>query len=164
MGLLGKLFGKTKSAPEELPPEFMEDSPPDWLIELKGQEMPDGSVFSVRAQLRKITRIGTADILILPRTDAEVPRSATTDLEKLDIDRLLVILGFSFPADIDDIAGETTSGLPVSLTIHRLAPYASRLATCNLAGWRDSKQPAPPVVEIANILVRTRDRAFPSRT
>jgi len=164
MGLLGKLFGKTKSAPEELPPEFLEDSPPDWLIELKGQEMPDGSVFSIRAQLGKVTRIGKADILILPRMDAEAPRSAATELEKLDIDRLLVILGFSFPVDIDDIAGETISGLPVSMTIHRMSPYASRSATCNLAGWRDSKQPAPPVVEIANILARARDRAFPSGT
>lgn len=163
MGLLGKLFGKTKAAAEELPPEFLEDSPPDWLIELKGREMPDGNVFSVRAQLGKVTRVGQADVFILPRTDAEVPRSASIDLEKLDIDRLLVILGFSFPADIDDIAGESDSGLPVNMTIHRLAPYAARSATCNLAGWRDSKQPAPPVVEIANILVRARERAFPGR-
>lgn len=163
MGFFGKLFGQGKTAAVELPPEFLEDSPPDWLIELKGREFPNGNVFSVRARLSKTERAGKADIFLLPRADAESPKSATTELERLEIDRLLVILGFSFPVDIDDIPGETESGLPVSLTIHRLAPYSSRSASCNLAGWRDSRQPAPPVVEIGGILAKSRDRAFPVR-
>ena len=163
MGFFGKLFGQGKTAAVELPPEFLEDSPPDWLIELKGRELPHGAVFCVRARLSRTERTGSAEIFLLPQTDAESPKSATTELERLEIDRLLVILGFSFPVDIDDIPGETESGLPVSLTIHRLAPYAYRSATCNLAGWRDSKQPAPPVVEIGSILTNAGDRAFPVR-
>jgi hypothetical protein len=163
MGLFKKIFGKEKAAAPDLPPEFQEAAPPDWLIDLKGREMPAGTHFSIRAQLAQAARSGRADILILPRTDSELPKSGAVELERLEIDRLLVILGFSFPAYIDDVAGESASGLPVGITIHRLEPYTARTASCNLAGWRNSKQPAPPVVEIGNILLAARDRAFPNR-
>ena len=163
MGLFGKLFSKGKTTATELPPEFLEESPPDWLIDLKGQEMPDGNHFSIRAQLSKAARTGTAEILVLPRADGEAPKSATTELERLEIDKLLVILGFSFLSDFADVGGDMNAGLPVSITIHRLEPYAARSANCNLAGWRGSKQPAPPAVDIGIVLVGARDRALGNR-
>jgi hypothetical protein len=161
MNFLKRLFGKRKSEPQELPPEFLQENPPDWLIDLKGQLLPDGRRFSVRVQLSETSRAGTAEIFVLPRNDTEQPKGASGELNRIEIDRLLVILGFSFPDDIADVAVELTEGLRANITVHRRGPYAQAVARCNLTGWLDSKKSGPPAIELGRILVEAHRRTLP---
>ena len=160
MNFLKRLFGRRKAEPQELPPEFLQENPPDWLIDLKGQMHPDGRRFSVRVQLSKTSRAGTAEILALPGIDAGQPKSVTADLNRVEIDRLLVILGFSFPDDISDVAAELTEGLRVDIAVHRREPYLLAVARCNLTGWLDSKKSGPPAIELGRILVEAQRRTL----
>ena len=161
MNFLKRLFGKHKAEPQELPPEFLQENPPDWLIDLKGQMPPEGRRFSVRVQLSETSRTGTAEILVLPRNDAEQPKSATAELNRVEIDRLLVILGFSFPEDITDVGAELTEGLRVDIAVHRREPYLLAVARCNLTGWLDSKKSGPPTIELGRILIEAQRRTLP---
>src|SRR5947209_6587510 len=153
MSFLKRLFSGRKNEVQELPPEFEQSEPPDWLLDLKGQDLPQGSRFSIRVQLSAASRIGSADILILPCQEGEQPRSGTAELTRPEFDRLLVILGFSFPGDFEDVAGSEKEGLPVTISIHRREPYDLKTANCNLVGWNESKQSRPPLVEIGWILL-----------
>ena len=162
MNFLKRLFGGRKSEPQELPPEFLQENPPDWLIDLKGQLPPGDRRFSIRAQLSETSRAGTAEILVLPRNDVEQPKSATAELDRVEIDRLLVILGFSFPEDITDVAAELTEGLRVSIAVHRREPYLLAVVRCNLTGWLDSKKSGPPAIELGRILIEARRRTLPA--
>ena len=76
MNFLKKLFSKKVEETPEAPPEFLQENPPDWLIDLKGQESPDGNSFSIRIQLFQTERSGTAEILVLPRDQFGEPRNA----------------------------------------------------------------------------------------
>src|SRR5579863_949232 len=142
MSFLSRLFGKKPEAPEP-PPEFLQSQPPDWLIDLKGQEFPAGNRFSIRAQVWVSARAATADLLVLPLDEGAEPQSLTANLGRLELDRLLVILGFSFPQDIVEIPGAMDSGLPVAVTIFRGEPLAAQSAECNLTDWLDSQKSAP---------------------
>src|SRR5690349_787758 len=102
MNLFKWLFGK-KEIPVEIPPEFLQENPPDWLMDLKSPSLVAGNAMSVRVQLFAAARTGTADVILLPSTGQD-PRSVTAQLERTEIDRLLVILGFSFPADFESVA------------------------------------------------------------
>ncbi len=97
MSLLTRLFSKRKEKSDDLPPEFLQEPPPDWFIDLKGRGLTGGKPFSVRVQLFATRRAGTAEILILPAGPGEQPKDAGVELSRTEIDRLLLILGFSFP-------------------------------------------------------------------
>ena len=159
MNFLKRLFGR-KEEPVELPPEFLQSAPPDWLIELKGQLAPSGGRFSIRAQLSEASRTGLADVLVLPAEPGAEPRTAAVELERLEFDRLLVVLGFSFPGDIAEVAAGTESEPAASLAIHRREPYETASAECCLAGRLDSRKSEPPVVEIGRILIGAMRRAM----
>lgn len=160
MNFLKRLFGR-REQPPELPPEFLQENPPDWLIDLKGVGLPHGNRFSIRVQLSDRARAGTAEILILPRKEGEEPKSADGALTRLEVDRLFVILGFSFPVDIADVPGQVVDGMPVNVSIHRHEPYSMAAGECNLAGWMESRKPGPPVIEIGKILLEAQGRMLP---
>jgi hypothetical protein len=84
MNFIKRLFGR-KETPPELPPEFLQDDPPDWLIDLKGAALPHGNRFSIRVQILNATRTGTMEIVMLPRKDGEEPRSASGALAQTDL-------------------------------------------------------------------------------
>jgi hypothetical protein len=159
MSLFQWLFGK-KAAPPESPPEFLQAAPPDWLIEMKGHGLPQGGSFSIRTQVFAATRTASADILDFPREAGGEPVSKTVNLERLELDRLLVILGFSFPQDLAEVSAEVKDGLPVTVTVFRRDPSAAASARCNLAGWLDPRKTAPPVVEIGRILMELKRRGL----
>ena len=161
MNFLKRLFGR-KEEPAELPPEFLQEDSPDWLIDMKGAALPHGSRFSIRVQILDATRAGTVEIIVLPRKEGEEPRSASGALAQTEIDRLFVILGFSFPGDIANVPALVIDGMPVSISIHRHEPYAMAAGECNLAGWTDSRKPGPPVIEIGKILLEARNRILPA--
>jgi len=156
MNLFKWLVGR-KETPVEPPPEFLQRSPPDWVIDLKGQE--GGGAFSIRVQITVATRMGTAEVIVLPGADGGEPQSATRALERTEIDRLLVILGFSFPADIAAVAGGAEDGSRVNVTIHRREPLGEASAECDLGEWLESRKTGPPVVEIGRILMEIRRAA-----
>lgn len=160
MNFLKRLFGH-KEKPMELPPEFLQENPPDWLIDLKGAELPEGRRFSIRLQLSASSRSGTVEVVALPRNDREELKSADAALDRGEIDRLFVILGFSFPGDIAGIPDEMDAGLPANISIHRREPYSTASAGCNLAGWLESRKPGPPIVEIGKILLEAQRRVLP---
>jgi hypothetical protein len=157
MSFLKRLFGK-KEKPQDLPPEFLQDDPPDWLIDLKGQRLPEGERFSIRIEMWAGSRKGIADVLVLPANEGGEPRIGRCELEKGEIDRLFVTLGFSFPADVADVPAEAAEGLAVVISIHHREPYAAVSADCNLAGWIGAKKSGPPVIEIGKILVEIQRR------
>lgn len=158
MRFLKWLFGR-KEQPVELPPEFLQTAAPDWLIDLKVLRASSSARFSIRVQIFENTRKGTVDIFVLPHEQGGQPRSATVELERTDLDRLLVVLGFSFPKDFGTVSGG--EGMPVTMAIHRLEPYTVAAAALNLAGWLDSRKPGPPVVEIGRILIGLQRRVMP---
>ncbi len=161
MNLFKKLFSRRKEEMPDLPPEFLQETPPDWLIDAKGQRLPIGNRFSIRVQLTDVSRVGIAEILILPANENEQPQSAVTELLKPEIDRLFVILGFSYPEDIADVAPGEETGTPASISIHHREPYSFKLAECDLAAWLDTKKSGPPVVEIGRVLMEALNRALP---
>ena len=160
MNFLKRLFGR-KETPPELPPEFLQENSPDWLIDLKGAALPHGNRFSIRVQLSHAARAGTVEIVMLPRKEGEEPKSASGALARLEIDRLFVILGFSFPGDIADAPAQVIDGMPVTISIHRHEPYSVAAGECNLAEWMDSKKSGPPVIEIGKILLEAQMRIMP---
>lgn len=163
MNLFKKLFSRAKVDAPELPPEFLQETPPDWLIDAKGQRLPDGNRFSIRAQLTDSSRTGIVEILILPLSENEQPKTAQTELLRQEIDRLFVILGFSFPEDIDHVAPGEVEGIPVSISIHRREPYSTRCVECDLSSWLGTRNPGPPAVEIGRVLMDAQERALPSK-
>ncbi len=160
MNFLKRLFGH-KETPPELPPEFLQENSPDWLIDMKGTGLPRGNRFSIRVQLSDAARTGTVEIVMLPRKEGEEPKSASGALARLEIDRLFVILGFSFPGDIGDVPAQVIDGLPVNISVHRHEPYSLAAGECNLAEWIDSKKSGPPIIEIAKILLEAQMRIMP---
>lgn len=160
MNFLKRLFGH-KEKPLELPPEFLQENPPDWLIDLKGAELPEGRRFSVRVQLSASTRAGHIEVVALPRNEREELKTVGAALDRGEIDRLFVILGFSFPADIAGIPDDAESGLPANISIHHREPYSTASADCNLAGWLESRKPGPPIIEIGKILLEAQRRVLP---
>src|ERR1700722_7874567 len=110
MSFLKKLFAKKTAEPADVPPEFLQTDAPDWLIDLKGKPSPEGNAFSIRVQLFQSLRTGVAEILVLPRNEAGQPVPAATDLVRTEIDKLFVILGFSFPDDIASVASNAGDG------------------------------------------------------
>src|ERR1700722_19073769 len=161
MNLFKKLFSRRKEEAPDLPPEFLQETPPAWLIDARGQWLPDGNSFSIRVQLTQATRTGTVEIVILPLNESEQLKSAQTELQRQEIDRLFVILGLSFPRETDTVAPGEEEGIPVSLSIHRREPYSAVLAECDLASWLVTRKPGPPGVEIGRVLMEARDRALP---
>ena len=155
---LFKWLSKKKVETPEPPPEFLQAAPPDWLIEVRGRTLPQGGSFSIRAQIFETTRTALADILVFPCEESGEPVSKSVNLESVELDRLRVILGFSFPQDIAEVPGTGEEGLPVTVTIFRHEPLAAAGAGCNLADWLDSRQSAPPVVEIGKILMELKRR------
>ena len=110
-----------------------------------------------------VSRTGIVEIVILPLNENKQPKSAQTELLRQEIDRLFVILGFSFPEDIDHVAPGEVEGVPVSITIHRREPYSCRCVECDLASWLGTRNPGPPVVEIGRVLMDAQERALPTK-
>lgn len=164
MSLFKKLFSRRKEESPDLPPEFLQETPPDWLIDAKGQRLPNGNRFSIRVQLMDASRAGIAEILILSVNENEQPQTARTELLRPEIDRLFVILGFSYPQDIGDVAPGEETGTPVSISIHHREPYSSKLAECDLVSWLVTKKSGPPVIEIGRVLMEALNRALPLKT
>ena len=100
---------------------------------------------------------------MLPRKDDEESKSASGKLLQTEIDRLLVILGFSFPGDITDVPAQVIDGMPVNISIHRHEPYSMAAGECNLAGWMDARKPGPPVIEIGKILLEAQQRILETK-
>jgi hypothetical protein len=162
MNFLKRLFGG-KEKPVELPPEFLQSDPPDWLVELRIGASPGTSAFSARAQIHETARTGTVEVVVLPSGPGAEPKHAATALLRVELDRLLVILGFSFPDDIASTTGGEGEGtMPATVAIHRREPFAVVEGECDLSRWLDSRKSGPPVVEVARILVQTRQRALPA--
>ena len=153
MNLLKWILGCFKKAPVSLPPEFLEEAPPDWLIECRGRALPNGDAFSIRVILFQTSRTGSAEIVTVPREAGAQAPPAKADLERGEIDRLLVILGFSFPQDFAAVRSEIPDGLPVEIAIHRREPYSAAGGTCNLAPWLEAKKTGPPTVEVGRLLI-----------
>ncbi len=151
MSFLGRLF-KKKPEPPEPPPEFLQADPPDWLIDMKGQEFPAGGRFAMRVQVHESARVATVDVVHWPAAEGAEPVAHTASLARADLDRLLVVLGFSFPQDLADIPGPEDSGIPVTMTVYRREPLAAQSAGCNLSEWLDSRKSAPAVVELARLV------------
>lgn len=163
MNLLKKLFSRKKEEAPDLPPEFHDASPPDWLLAAKGQNLRDGTTYSIRAQLIDSPRGGVADVVVWPPSDKEQPRAARTGLAKTEVDQLFVILGFSFPKDVGSIDPGSETGIPMTISVHRREPYATITAECDLASWVGTKKSGPPAIEMGRILWSARERAVPSR-
>ncbi|MDB6021261.1 MAG: hypothetical protein JWQ04_1118 [Pedosphaera sp.] len=161
MNFLNRLFSKRKDEVHEPPPEFLQSEPPDWLLDLKGQGLSQGNAFSIRVQLFEASRTGSVDVLVLPGQEGGQPQSGTAELIRTEFDRLMVILGFSFPDDIEDVPPGMKDGLPVTLSIHRREPHAFKSAGCNLAGWDETRKSRPPLVEIGSILLEMQKRILP---
>jgi hypothetical protein len=159
MNFLKKLFAKKPEETAEVPPEFLQENPPEWVIILNGRELPDGGTLSIRAPLFQSQRDGVAEVTYLPGQGGQ-PQSGSAKFTRPEIDKLFVILGFSFPNEIATVAGPADEGMPVTVTIYRESPFYLQVADCNLAGWLDSRKSGPPVVEIGRILLETRSRAL----
>ena len=121
--------------------------------------MPDGRNFSIRALIFSETRTGLAQIRNGGSGQSATPDGALVNLERVELDRLLIILGFVFPGEITTVSSDAAEGVPVSLSIYRRIPLAHRAADCNLAGWLNSRKSAPPVIEIGCLLMNLRARA-----
>jgi len=160
MSLLRKLFGGRKAVPEERPPEFLVPSPPDWLIAVEGRWLPQRKILSVRAQLTEASRKAAAEVTIGSRDPGAPVERAAGQLERTEIDRLLVILGMSFPNDITSLSVEIVEGLPLNIVIYRREPFTKLEAHCNLTGWFEIKRTPPPVVEISKILISFQRRTL----
>ena len=158
MNLFKWLFGKKEKVALELPHEFLQADPPDWLLELKANELPHGEAFGVKVQLLAETRSGSATITVHPQIGEGAAQTATSDLTQIEGGRLMVLLGFSFPNDIGDVGAPVTEGVAANLTIHQREPYVIREGACNLASWLGSKKSQPPTVEIAMMLLGMKER------
>lgn len=163
MSLFSKIFSRRKKEAPDPPPEFLQATPPDWLIEAKGQAGTDGDRFSIRVQLNDQSRTGNADVVQWLPEESQQPRTAQIELLRSEIDRLFVILGFSFPDDIHDVSPGDHTGTPVSVTVHRREHYAFKFGDCDLAAWLHTKKSGPPVVEIGRVLMAVRERALPDK-
>jgi hypothetical protein len=161
MNFFSKLFAKKPAETAEVPPEFLQENPPEWVIILNGRQLPDGGGFSIRAPLFQSSRSGVAEITDLPATPGGEVRTISVDFTRPEIDRLFIILGFSFPKEFATVAGPADSGVPVTLTIYRESPFNLCTADCNLADWIESRKSGPPVVEIGRILIEARRRTLP---
>jgi hypothetical protein len=148
MNFFKRLFSR-KAEPAAAPPEFSREDAPDWLIELKGESLPNGNTAEVRLSLFEAGHNGSAQIII--RSGGELKQSDQLDLTRQEFDRLKVILGFSFPDDIAD-ASVGSSGQVMTISIHRRDPYALAAGKCDLTGWLDSKKTCPPIIEIGKLL------------
>lgn len=158
MNFLKRLFGKKEQVALELPLEFLQAEPPDWLLELKVTYQPDGRGFAVKAGLRAETRTGSVTVEIDVVTGGDAAQKAAGDLSQVEAGRLLVLLGFSFPDDIGFVGPEYTDGIPAKLSVHQREPYSLKEGDCNLMHWLNSKQSQPPTVEITKILVEVKNR------
>jgi hypothetical protein len=69
---------------------------------------------------------------------------------------LLVILGFSFPADVAEAGG----GGGTSVTIHRREPYLVKKGECELGEWLGAKKGGPPLVEVGRVLMEAQGRIW----
>jgi len=163
MNFFKRLFGKKEKFSLEVPIEFLQASPPDWLLELKVKIMPRGGAFTVKVWLRAETRIGNASVEIEPTNGQAATQTATADLGQVEAVRLLVLLGFSFPDDIASVGGPVMDGIPATLSVHRREPYCLKEGSCNLMNWLDSKKSQPPTVEIAAMLLNVKDRVLPDK-
>src|SRR5579872_5614866 len=104
MNFFKRLFSRRQKKPLEIPLEFLQEAPSDWILQLNGRLSPEGNPVEIRVSLSEAGRTGTAQITSLPREEGQARKSARTELARPEIDRLLVILGFSFPEDITDVA------------------------------------------------------------
>jgi hypothetical protein len=154
------LFGKKEKVALELPLEFLQADPPDWLLELKVAFMPRGETVTVRARSQAEAKTGSAVFEIEPPTGKGAAQTASADLTQIEAGRLLVLLGFSFPDDIADVGVPVIDGVPAKLSVHRRKPYCLKEGSCNLASWLDSKKSQPPTVEIAMLLLDVKNRVF----
>src|SRR4051812_42692832 len=103
MGFLKRLFSKPAELPEQ-PAEFLRDEAPEWLITLN-EDLEGGSATELRLGLFESTRSGSAQVI--SRIGVELKQSTQVDLTRQEFDRLMVILGFSFPNDISAVPAGT---------------------------------------------------------
>src|ERR1700748_833066 len=96
MNFLKRLFGKKEKPPVELPDEFLLSEPPDWLLRLKVEFLPDGDTHSLQAQLWTDTKSGSLTVESVTGADKNIPKKSTGDLTPMESGGLLVLLGFSF--------------------------------------------------------------------
>lgn len=160
MSFLRKLFSKRTEPLPDIPPEFLQENAPDWLIELNGNDRANADAFSIRVQLFQSSRSAKAEILLFPKDQSGEAKKAPTTLSHPEINHLFVILGFSYPDEITDVPAESDDGLAATMSIYRQNPFTLRSANCNFAGWLDSRKSGPPAVEIGRILLGARTRAI----
>jgi hypothetical protein len=163
MNFFKRLFGKKEKVALELPLEFLQADPPDWLLELKVTFLPRGGAFTVRTALQAEAKAGNAAFEIEPPAGKGAAQTASMDLTQIEAGRLLVLLGFSFPDDITDVGSPVIDGVPAKLSVHRREPYHLQEGNCNLMNWLDSKKSQPPTVEIAMLLLDVKNRVFPDK-
>jgi hypothetical protein len=163
MNFFKRLFGKKEKFSLEVPIEFLQAEPPDWLLELKVRFQPHGGALTVRAVLQSEAKTGSAAFEIQPLAGKGALQTASADLAQIEAGRLLVLLGFSFPDDIASVGGPVIDGIPATLSVHRREPYCLKEGSCNLMNWLDSKKSQPPTVEIAMMLLGVKNRVLPDK-
>jgi len=139
----------------EPPEEFMGKNPPGWIIELEGHGLPHGSKFTIRVQIRGMTRAGIVDIHYFPRLyDPDSwEKEFTSDLERSKITVLLDLLETCFPQQIKNASSMIRDGLRIRMTIYHREPYSVISARCNLSDVYDRLEDFPPATRIGNVLM-----------
>src|SRR5580698_1834892 len=149
MNFLKKLFSKRTEPLPDIPPEFLQENAPDWLIEMNANDPVKSNAFSIRVQLFASQRSAKAEVLLLSSSgQSEAPKKIPTTLSHPEINHLFVVLGFSYPDEITDVPAEIDDGLAATISIYRQSPFTLRSANCNLSAWLESRKSGPPIVEI----------------
>ncbi|EEF59391.1 hypothetical protein [Pedosphaera parvula] len=156
MSFLKRLFSKPTEQPEQ-PSEFFREDAPEWLITLT-EDLADGSSIEVRLSLFASTRSGSAQVIT--RSGGELKQSVQVDATRQEFDRLMVILGFSFPNEVNPVPAGTDEAF-VTITVCKREPFFRRGGKCNLNGWLDSRKPGPPLIEIGMIVTGIKRRGLP---
>jgi hypothetical protein len=156
MSFLKKLFSKKAELPEQ-PSEFLREEAPDWLVGLT-EELDDGTSTEVRLSLFESTRSGSAQVIT--RAGGELKQSVQVDATRQEFDRLMVILGFSFPSEVNSVPAGTEESF-VTIYVHKREPYFKRGGKCNLSGWVNTKKSGPPLIEIGKIVTDIKRRGLP---
>lgn len=141
------------------PPEFGQDSPPDWVVEWQGGFLPGGAGFRGRLPLwGKETAVAEVEYPFSRRRPT-TPRPSPVRASA--VRWLRKILSDSFPGQILTVPPRSIDGIPVHLIVHRLEPLQGVKASCNLCDgydllrpYRQGAGPSAPVISWVDELER----------
>jgi hypothetical protein len=156
------LFSPRPIEPEfiyDRPPEFGQDSPPDWVVEWQGGFLPGGAGFRGRLPLwSKETAVAEVEYPF-SRHRPTTPRPSPVGAPA--VRWLRKILSASFPGQILTVPPRSIDGIPVHLIVHRSEPLLGVKASCNLCDGYDLLRPyqqgaerSAPVVSCVDELER----------